>query len=317
MSFVRYYQQPELRDPVVIVAFGGWNDAADAATAAIRFFIERWDPQKVAEIDAEDFFMFTETRPTIKMVEGQRTISWPTNQFLAYVLPEHTHDIIFLIGVEPQLKWKTFSSAFLDVCKRFRVSEVIFLGALLAEVPHSLAVPISGTSSTHEMSERLHEMAIRNSRYEGPTGIIGVLHDTCRQAQIPSVSLWAAAPHYLAATPNVKVTAALLAHINAFLSLGLDLNEIQADAVRFEEQVTALVTRDPEASAYVHRLEEQYAGRASTDEDDENDAKPAGTDWAIGTGPLPSADMLIRDVEELLRKQRENGQQLNDNEENT
>ena len=260
---------------------------------------------KFAEIDSEDFFVFTETRPTVKFVDGiQRTIVWPSNQFLAYNTPELNRDVILFIGVEPQLKWKTFSDTFLEVCKRFNASEVVFMGALLADVRHSAIVPITGTSTTTDMVERLHEMDIRNSRYEGPTGIIGVLQDAFRRSHIPSASFWAAAPHYLAATPNIKVTAALLTYINTFLSFGLDLNDIMSDAVRFEEQITALVARDPEASAYVRKLEEQI----SEDEDEDEEAEPSNLDTVASSGPLPSADSLIRGVEELLRKQRENGQ---------
>ena len=302
MSFIQYHSQPELRDPIMIVAFAGWNDAAESATTAVKFLIDKWKPTKFAEIDSEDFFVFTEARPTVKMVDGlQRTVVWPTNQFFAYVSPDSTRDTILFLGVEPQLKWKTFSQTYLEVCRRFNVSEVILIGALLAEVPHSAAVPISGTSTTTEVMERLREMDIRNSRYEGPTGMLGVLQDVCRQASIPAASLWAAAPHYLAATPNIKVTAALLTYVNTFLSLGLDLSDIQSDAVRFEEQITSLVARDSEASAYVRRLEEQV-----DDHDDDDDEDP---DVIVGTGPLPSADSLIRGVEELLRKERESGPQ--------
>jgi predicted ATP-grasp superfamily ATP-dependent carboligase len=190
------------------------------------------------------------------------------------------------------------------VCKHFNASEVVFLGALLAEVPHSAAVPVSGTSTTSDMMERLREMDIRTSRYEGPTGMIGVLHDACRRSLIPSATFWAAVPHYLAATPNIKVTSALLTYLNTFLSFGLDLSDIQSDAVRFDEQITALVARDPEASAYVHKLEEQIADAELDDEDEDELLHP---DTVESTGPLPSADTLIRDVEELLRQQRENG----------
>jgi proteasome assembly chaperone (PAC2) family protein len=318
MSLIKYYTQTGLRDPIVIVAFGGWNDAADSATTAIKFLIERWAPTKAAEIDSEDFFVFTETRPTIKFMDGiQRSIVWPTNQFLAYQAPELTRDVLLFIGVEPHLKWKTFSNVFMEVCKHFHASEVVFLGALLADVPHSLNVPISGTSTDDDVMERLREMDVDNSRYEGPTGMLGVLHDACRLAHIPSASLWAAAPHYLAAAPNIKVTAALLTYLNQFLSFGLDLSDIQSDAVRFEEQVTALVARDPEASEYVRKLEERIANGSEDDEDDEDeDEEDLNPDRPASTGPLPSADSLIRDVEELLRKQRENGgPQLSDDEE--
>jgi len=298
MSFIQYHAQPILRDTIVIVAFGGWNDAADAATTAVKFLIDKWKPTKFAEIDSEDFFDFTETRPTIKMVDGlQRSVVWPTNLFFSHVEPDLTRDVILFLGVEPQLKWKTFIDNFLEVCKRFNASEVVFLGALLAEVPHSVAVPMSGTSTTSDVMERLREMDIRTSRYEGPTGMIGVLHDACKHAHIPSASFWAAAPHYLAATPNIKVTAALLTYINTFLSFGLDLSDIQSDAVRFEEQITALVARDPEASAYVRKLEEQIED--SSDDEDDDDHEDDDSDIIESVGPLPSADTLIRDVEEL------------------
>lgn len=308
MSLIQYQNELVLRDPIVIVAFGGWNDAADSATTALKFLIDRWTPIKIAEIDSEDFFVFTETRPTIKFVDGkQRTITWPSNQFLAHIATDFSRDIILFLGTEPQLKWKSFSSLFLEACRHFHVSEAVFLGALLADVPHSIAVPLTGTSSDEDIMERLREMDMESSPYEGPTGMLGVLQDTCRRAHIPSASFWAAAPHYLAATPNIKVTAALLTYLNTYLSLGLDLSGIQSDAVHFEEQITALVARDPEASAYVHRLEEQIAARMrGEDDDDEDDDEDRPI---TRTGPLPSADSLIRSVEELLRKERENGPQ--------
>ena len=323
MSFVQYHGQPELRSPLVIAAFSGWNDAADSATTAVKFLIERWKPTKLADIDAEEFYVFTETRPTVHFVAGlQRTITWPANQFLSYNAPDMDRDVILYLGVEPQLKWRTFTESFLEVCKRFHASEILLLGALLADIPHSIAVPISGTASHADTMERLRELDVRGSRYEGPTGMIGVLHDACRRADIQVSSLWAAAPHYLAATPNIKVTAALLTYLNTFLSLELDLHEIQADAVRFEEQITALVARDPEASAYVRKLEEQVADLIDDDSEDDEDDEDGdeditlnNPDKVVSTGPLPSADTLIRSVEELLRKERENNQQNPDNSE--
>jgi proteasome assembly chaperone (PAC2) family protein len=309
MSFIRYHTQPVLRDPVVIVAFGGWNDAAESATSAIKYLIDKWKPEKFAEIDAEDFFDYTEARPMVKLVDGlQRTIVWPSNVFYAHKDDNYTRDVILMQGFEPQLKWKTFVDTFIQLCKRYSVSEVVFLGALLAEVPHSIDVPISGTSSTAEVMERLREMDVRGSRYEGPTGILGVLQDACSQEHIPGVSFWAAVPHYLAATPNTKVTSALLTYVNTFLSFGLDLSGVQSDALHFDEQISQLVARNPEASAYVKRLEEQVDEEDDDDDDDDDEeATNSYLDKPLGTGPLPSADMLIRDVEELLRKERENG----------
>jgi proteasome assembly chaperone (PAC2) family protein len=212
------------------------------------------------------------------------------------------------------LKWKTFTSTFLEVCKYFHASEILLLGAFLANIPHSLDVPVSGLSSTEDMQERLSEIDVQGTRYEGPTGIVGVLQEAISKEKIPVSSLWAAAPHYLVATPNIKVTAALLAYMNTFMSFDLDLSDIQSDAVNFEEQITRLVARDPDASAYVRKLEEQIEN-AGQDDDDENEedeeedeASPINPDRPTGTGPLPSADTLIRRVEELLRKERENNQ---------
>ncbi|MBO0782382.1 MAG: PAC2 family protein [Ktedonobacteraceae bacterium] len=306
MSYIHYHKQPALREPIAVVAFGGWNDAADSATTAVKFLNQRWRPTKVAEIDPEEFYVFTETRPMVKNVDGSRVIIWPTNRFVAYVNPELPRDILLFVGVEPQLKWQAFSNAFLEVCKRFGVSEVVFLGAMLADIPHSIAVPISGSATDPDIVERLREMDLESSRYEGPTGIIGVLHDACRRAHIPSASFWAVTPHYLAATPNIKVTAALLTYVNTYLSLDLDLHEIQADAVHFEEQINRLVAKDPEASAYVRKLEEQLEADEEEEDEDELDDK-ADPDSVLSSGPLPSADLLIRDVEELLRLQREDG----------
>src|SRR6266699_155663 len=176
MEYIQYHSQPELRNPVLVAALAGWNDAADAATTAIKFLIDRWKPTKIAEIDIEDFFVFTETRPTIKFVDGiQRTIIWPSSQFLAYQAPDLPYDVILYLGVEPQLKWKTFSNIFLEVCKKFNAAEVVLLGALLADVPHSISVPITSTSSDLNLKERLKEMDVHSSRYEGPTGMLGVL----------------------------------------------------------------------------------------------------------------------------------------------
>ena len=318
MAFVHYLKKPELRNPVLVAAFAGWNDAADAATTAVKFLIDRWKPVKFAEIEAEEFYVFTETRPTISAKKGVlRAISWPSNHFLSLITPQFERDIILYLGVEPQLKWKTFSSSYLDVCKRFNVSEALLLGAFLANIPHSMDVPISGFSSNTQTLNRLIKLDVQSSRYEGPTGMVGVLQDSLRRANIPVSSLWAAAPHYLAATPNIKVTAALLTHLNSLLSFDLDLSDIQADAQRFEEQITMLVERDPEASAYVRKLEEQ-AGAILDEEgehDEDEDEVIINPDRPIGTGPLPSADSLIRSVEELLRKERENNQQRSDFEE--
>lgn len=318
MAFVHYIKKPELRNPVLIAAFSGWNDAADAATTAVKILIDRWQPLKFAEIEAEEFYDFTETRPTVSAKKGRmRSISWPSNEFLAYAHPEWERDVVVFLGAEPQLKWKTFNAAFTEVCKRFNVSEVLLLGAYLANIPHSMDVPVSGMSSTQEMQDRLSEIDVQMTRYEGPTGIVGALQDALYRSKLPVSSLWAAAPHYLVATPNIKVTSALLTYLNTFLSFDLDLSDIQTDAISFEEQISRLVERDPEASAYVRKLEDQAEKMANGEEDDEEEEEALliNPDRPVGTGPLPSADSLIRSVEELLRKERENNHPQSDEDE--
>lgn len=318
MAFVHYLKKPELRNPVLVAAFSGWNDAAEAATTAVRFLIDRWKTVCIAEIEPEEFFVFTETRPTVQTKKGQvRSINWPANQFYAFVDPTWERDVILYTGVEPQLKWKAFTSTFLEVCKRFNVSEVLLLGAFLANIPHSLDVPVTGYSSTQEMLERMHEIDVQSSRYEGPTGITGVMHDAISRAKIPVSSLWAAAPHYLVATPNIKVTAALLTYMNTFLAFDLDLSDFQNDAIRFEEQITALVARDPEASAFVRKLEKETENMLTGEDDEESDddeEAAATPDKPPVSGPLPSADTLIRSVEELLRQERANNHTDDDEE---
>lgn len=324
MAFIEFSQEPELRNPVLVAAFGGWNDAADAATTALKFLVDRWKPLRFAELDGEEFFVFTETRPTIQFTRGMlRKLNWPGGRFFAHSDPELDHDIVLYLGPEPQLRWKTFTQGFMETCKRLKISEVLLVAAFLANIPHSATVPISGFASHADLVEKLSELGVRDSRYEGPTGIIGVLQDAFNQIDIPSASLWAAAPHYLAATPNIKVTAALLTYLNTFLGTDLDLRDIQSDAVRFDEQITMLVERDPEASAYVRKLEERTEADDDDDDDDEDDTDLDDDDDDLvirqdrpaSTGPLPSADSLIRSVEELLRKEREQKQQNSDEDE--
>lgn len=323
MTFIEYSQELELRNPVLIAAFGGWNDAADAATTALKFLIDRWKPLRFGDINGEEFFLYTETRPTVQFTKGAlRKLVWPGGRFLAYTgATKLDHDFVLYVGPEPQLRWKTFAREFLGVCNHLHIAEVLLLGAFLANIPHSATVPITGSASHPDLVERLGELDVRDSRYEGPTGMVGVIQETLNQAGIPTASLWAAAPHYLAATPNIKVTAALLTYLNTFLNVDLDLQDIQSDAVRFDEQITVLVERDPEAREYVRKLEKQAEEEEKEDDEDDEEDDDDDTEMVIhpdrvaSTGPLPSADSLIRGVEELLRQQREQQQQDTDDDE--
>jgi proteasome assembly chaperone (PAC2) family protein len=300
MDAIKMTQVPALRNPVLIGAFSGWNDAADAATAGVTILIEHWHARRFADLDAEEFYDFTETRPNTRVVSGiQRAITWPENAFYACSAPNLPRDVVLVLGVEPHLHWRAFSDAIAQVCMQAAVTDVVLLGSLIADVPHTFAVPISGAASNLKAARRLQRLGIELSRYQGPTGIVGVLSERFQREGISVSSLWGATPHYLAASPNLKVTAALLNRLNRLLDLKLDLSDLNQSARRFEKQVSELVSRDPEAREYVQRLEE----RVQMAEHLETADQPSPASRA----ELPSADALIRHVEELLRRERNNG----------
>lgn len=310
---------PELENPLLIAAFAGWNDAASAATWAVHFLVDRWGARRFAEIDAEEFFSFTDTRPQTRLSGGVvREITWPTNEFYYARRPvppegatrsrrrvEPSRDVILLMGTEPNLRWKTFIRLVMDLCHRLKVSQAAMLGGLLADVPHTRPVPITATSTTTKLADELTRLGLTGSKYQGPTGILGVLHDACRREDISALSLWGAAPHYLTVSPNLQVSAALLGRLNDVLGLRANLRELQLGATRFQERVSAVVAQDPEASNYVRQLEERLT--SGLDDDITLFAEPEHTvaeSPPRTSGDLPSADVLIQDIEELLRQNR-------------
>ncbi len=312
---------PELQNPLLIAAFAGWNDAAGAATWAVHFLIDRWNAKRFADIDAEEFFAFTDTRPQTRLTGGVvREITWPSNEFYYARRPEPaegaarsrrrvepSRDVVLLLGTEPNLRWKTFTRIITDLCHRLHVTQAALLGGLLADVPHTRPVPITATSTTNHLAEELARQGLSGSKYQGPTGILGVVHDACRQEHISALSLWGAAPHYLTVSPNLQVSAALLGRLNEVLGLRVNLRELQLGATRFQERVSAVVAQDPEAANYVRQLEERLT--SGIEEDTPLLAEPehnvAGEMPPPRTsGDLPSADVLIRDIEELLRQNR-------------
>ncbi len=317
---LRVTELPELENPLLIAAFAGWNDAAGAASWAVHFLIDRWNAHRFAEIDAEDFFSFTDTRPQTKLTGGVlREITWPGNEFYYARRPEPPEgatrsrrrlepprDVVLLMGTEPNLRWKTFTRIVTMLCHRLHVSQAALLGGLLADVPHTRPVPITATSTSSRVAEELTRMGLSGSKYQGPTGMLGVLHDACRQARIESLSLWGAAPHYLTVSPNLQVSAALLGRLNEVMGLRLNLRELQLGATRFQERVSAVVAQDPEAANYVRQLEERLT--AGLDDDitlfSEPEHTVAGEAPPRTSGDLPSADVLIQDIEELLRQNR-------------
>jgi len=244
---------------VLVAAFEGWNDAADAATTAARYLRDRWDATTFATIDPEEFYDFSSTRPELRLVDGiTREIEWPTNELAVAPLPGTTRDVIVLTGVEPQLKWRTFGEQVVALATELGVELVIILGALLADVPHTRDVRITGPAIDDDLIDRL---GLSRSTYEGPTGIVGVLHDALGKAGFLSASLWAAVPHYVAATPSPKASLALVRRATDILDSPITTIDLEILAADYERQVSEVVATDDDISAYVHRLE------ASADDD--------------------------------------------------
>jgi proteasome assembly chaperone (PAC2) family protein len=273
---------PQLRSPILVAAFAGWNDAAGAATAALEAVAMSVDAEPVAQIDPEEFFDFQVSRPTIRLTEGQtREIDWPQNALYAARVPAAERDLVLVSGIEPNLRWRGFAKTLLDAAERLEVELVVTLGALLADVPHTRPVPITGLASDPKLVDRL---GLSRSNYEGPTGIVGVIHDACRRRGVTSASLWAAVPHYVAAVPNPKAALALLRRLEGFTGLEVDASELEDAIERYERQVNRAVSANPEIEELVQRLEEEQDTSPELIED------------------VPSGDAIARDFQRFLRQ---------------
>jgi proteasome assembly chaperone (PAC2) family protein len=245
---------PDLVDPVLIAAFEGWNDAADAASAVIDHLIAAWQATPVAAIDPEEFYDFQVNRPTISFgSNGERELTWPTTQLCVARLPAG-QDVVLLRGIEPNMRWRQFCGDLLSVAGELGTRLVVTLGALLADTPHTRPIPVSGTTSDEELASRL---SLEQSRYEGPTGIVGVFQDACQRLDIPSISFWSAVPHYVAQPPCPKATLALLAQVEDLLPLSMPLGDLPEQAKAWERGVDELASEDTEIGDYVRALEEQ------------------------------------------------------------
>ena len=287
MNDVVWTHRPALRRPVLVAAFGGWNDAADAASAAVEFIRARFEPTEVARIELEDYLDFTETRPTARLVDSHtREIDWPETTISAAEIRGADNDLVIVQGPEPSLRWRGYCDAILGVARELDVDQVITLGSLLADVPHSRPVHVTGIGSDTALLDRL---GFSPTSYEGPTGITGVLNYHCGQAGLSSISLWASVPHYEAAAPNPKVALALVRAFEGAAGLAVDASELEEAAEDYERQVSAAVASDPEVRAFVERLES-----AMDEVADDTDAE----------ANLPSADMIARDFQKFLRQRR-------------
>jgi len=270
---------PTLRSPVLIAAFEGWNDAADAASNAVDHLLNVWDARLVAAIDPEDFYDFQMNRPVVASDElGMRRITWPSTQISVASPHGALRDVILLRGIEPNMRWRQFCAELLAVADELGAEMVVTLGALLADTPHTRPIPVSGTTTEPELADRLK---LEQSNYEGPTGIVGVFQDACVRTDMPAVSFWAAVPHYVAQPPCPKATLALLSHVEDLLDVPIPLGDLPEDARAWERGVDELAAEDSEVAEYVRSLEEAK---------DLTDA------------PEASGDAIAREFERYLRR---------------
>ena len=280
--------KPELERPVLIAGFTGWNDAADAASVAVGALATSWEARRFGGFDGEEFFDFQTTRPQVKLVDGEtREIEWPENMLSATessLEAAGNRGVILLSGPEPNFRWRAFSAAVVELARALDVELVVTMGALLADVPHSRPVSVAANSQDASLVDSL---GLSASRYEGPTGITGVLHRVCADAGLPSVSFWASVPHYLPAVPSAPAALALLDKLSGLLGMDVDTGELERTAETYQEQVSVAVSQDSDLSSYVSMLEERF-------------------DYQADQGPrhLPSGDELAQELEGFLRDQR-------------
>lgn len=289
MSHLRIAEIPPLRDPVLILAFAGWSDAGQSATGAVRYLLNTWTAPRLGDVDPEAFYNFSELRPTIRVLDGMlRELDWPRNECF-YHVGSGQRDFVLLVGAEPHLRWRLFSDTIEDLVRRCGVTLAVTLGGLLADVPHSRPVRVTGASTDELLQARLQHVAATSSPYEGPTGITGVLGDRFRRLGLATATLWANVPHYINATANPKATAAILERLDALFDLGLDLAELNDASAQFEREISEAVSGDADASAYVRQLEEQADAEAVREQ------RPQ----------LPSGETIVRELEEFLRRSRD------------
>ena len=287
---------PALRNPVMLIAFSGWNDAAEAATGAASHILGAWTdaehaindqvgvvPELIADIDPEEFYDFQVNRPIVDIDESQiRSLTWPGTQIFGLATPNFDFDFIIVRGVEPSMKWKTFTHDLLDLADDLEVQTIITLGSMLADAPHSRPITVTGSGAHPELAKRL---GVEVSRYEGPTGILGVIADACLRRGLDAISLWAAIPHYASNSPSPKATLALINALEDFLEISLPQGDLHADSLEWESEVDELAREDSDVAEYVKALEESKDSALLSD---------------------VSGEDLARELERFLRRQSEN-----------
>ena len=272
----------ELNNPVIITAFEGWNDAGEAATTAVKYFQDRFSAIKVGAIESEEFFDFTISRPVIEIPDEHREIIWPATEILIAKMFDSKHDLVIIVGHEPQLRWRTFTEQVIGVASLIESHMVVTLGSLLTDIPHSRPVKVFGSSDDSELAKRLN---LPPSTYEGPTGIVGVINSVLREKEIPSMSLWAGVPSYVSGAHSPKAALALVERLADVLEIGISCTDLEIASAAYERQINELVAEDMDTAEYVNQLEEDFDHNSEVNEEDSN------------------PELLVSEVEDFLRNQ--------------
>ncbi len=286
MNYLTVYEKPDVPLKHLIMAFAGWADAGESATNTIKYIRRRLNAKKFAEIDPEEFFDFTMTRPyTVRKRDGSRQVNWPSNEFSWAVLPDTGEGVMFYLGVEPNLRWRTFSKCIAGLARDRGVQTVVHLGALLDAVPHSREVRLTGAASSKRMQLLLDDFNIRGSNYQGPTGISSTVLEACANQGMTYGSLWGHTSHYLQAAPNYRVSYTLAETLSRMLDLPLNFDELRSAAEMFDREVAKAIAKDEQISAYVSKLESQY-------------------DESVPVVEMPDPADMVRDLEQFLRSEQ-------------
>ena len=255
MSELNVSFRPELRRPILVAAFRGWNDGGQGASLAAGYLAKAWQAARFADIDPEEFYDFQVARPHVSLVDGvTRKLDWPENAFYHAPIPGLERDAVVLLGIEPNTRWRRFTDLIVGLSTDLGIELVVSLGSLLADVPHTRPSPVTGSATDEKLIE---QYSLQGSRYEGPTGIVGVLHDACRRAELDSVSLWAAVPHYVSLAPSPRAALALCHRLGELLGASVDAGELEQAVDSYSEQVSEAVSADPDTAAYVEQLEQR------------------------------------------------------------
>lgn len=285
MEYLTLHETPSVELTYLVTAFKGWPDAGEGASGALRYMMRKLRAKKLADLESEEFYNFTETRPQTSLsADGNRVVKWPSNELFYSVSP----NVLFFLGVEPNLKWRSFSRAILEPAQSWGLKTVMHLGSLLDAVPHTRDVRISGSSNDQELKEGLERQDVHSSNYQGPTGITSAMMEACNERDLGNGSMWGHTPHYIQAAPNYRVSYALVSRLTGLLDVEVPLDELRSAADTFDREVEKAVTGDGQIGAYVKKLEERY---------DEA--------MMLAQGEIPQAEDMVRELEEFLKNRRE------------